>query len=254
MESGVPGPYQLNVVPVDSNSPVPAYVQLEQELRRQIQSSGQHYGSRLPPEQTLARLYGVSRVTLRQALQRLADAGLISRRQGIGTIITPIAEVTLDLRPMESVTHQLKQAGYETHVSNIEQRIDVPPEPAARELKLAAEEPAVLVRRLLAVNGIPVSIISSWLPSRSFPQLESVSLSSADDSLWTVLAQRYHRAPARGKNTFEVISSTAQESDLLKVGFGAPLIKLVCVVMDAAQEPIEYSTALWITTRVRLHF
>jgi GntR family transcriptional regulator len=254
VESGVPGTYELNVVPVDLNSPVPAYVQLEQELRRQIQASGEHYGSRLPPEQTLARLYGVSRVTLRQALQRLADAGLISRRQGIGTIITPVAEVTLDLRPMESVTHQLKQAGYQTHVSNIEQRIGIPPELAAAELKLSAGEPAVLIRRLLAVNGAPVSIISSWLPGRSFPGLESVLLSSADDSLWTVLAQRYHRAPARGKNTFEVISSTVQESELLKVGFGAPLIKLVCVFTDADQAPIEYSTALWITTRVRLHF
>ena len=246
--------YQLNVVPVDPSSPVPAYVQLEQELRRQIQSSGQHYGSRLPPEQALARLYGVSRVTLRQALQRLADAGLISRRQGVGTIITPVAEVTLDLRPMESVTHQLKQAGHQTHVANIEQRIGLPPEAAAKELKLKAHESAVLVRRLLSVNGTPVSLIASWLPARMFPGLESVALSTAEDSLWTVLAKRYRRKPAQGKNTFEVISSTANESELLKVGFGAPLIKLLCVVLDGTQKPIEYSTALWITTRVRLHF
>jgi DNA-binding GntR family transcriptional regulator len=254
VESGDPGIYELNVVPVDLSSPVPAYVQLEQELRRQIQASGDRYGARLPPEPTLARLYGVSRVTLRQALERLADAGLISRRQGIGTIITPVAEVTLDLRPMESVTHQLKQAGYQTHVANIEQRVGVPPEPVTTELKLSTGEAGVLIRRLLAVNGAPVSIIASWLPCRLFPGLESVSLSSAEDSLWTVLAQRYQRAPARGKNTFEVISSTVQESELLKVGFGAPLIKLVCVFTDAAQAPIEYSTALWITNRVRLHF
>lgn len=246
--------YRLNIVPVDPDSPVPAYVQLEQELRRQIQSSGQHYGSRLPPEQTLARLYGVSRVTLRQALQRLADAGLISRRQGIGTIITPNAEVTLDLRPMESVTHQLRQAGHETAVDNIEQRIGVPPEAAAKELKLKPHEAAVLVRRLLLVDGTPVSIIASWLPARLFPGLESVSLSTAEDSLWTVLTKRYRRKPAQGQNTFEVISSTANESELLKVGFGAPLIKLVCLVQDASGKPIEYSTALWITTRVRLHF
>jgi GntR family transcriptional regulator len=246
--------YQLNVVPVDVNSPVPAYVQLEQELRRQIQSSGQHYGSRLPPEQTLARLYGVSRVTLRQALQRLADAGLISRRQGIGTIITPVAEVTLDLRPMESVTHQLKQSGHQTHVANLEQRLGVPPETAAKELKLKPHEAAVLIRRLLSVNGTPVSLIDSWLPARLFPGLESVSLSTAEDSLWTVLAKRYRRKPARGKNTFEVISSTASEAELLKIGFGAPLIRLACVILDAAGKPIEYTTALWITTRVRLHF
>jgi len=61
------------MTPVDPNSPVPAYAQLEQDLRLRIRSGKHRHGSRLPPEQALARLYGVSRVTLRQALQRLAQ-------------------------------------------------------------------------------------------------------------------------------------------------------------------------------------
>jgi DNA-binding GntR family transcriptional regulator len=52
----------------------------------------------------------------------------------------------------------------------------------------------------------------------------------------------------------EIISSTAQESETLHVGFGSPLIKLICVITDAGGVPIEHSTALWITSKVRLHF
>lgn len=241
-------------VPVDSESPVPAYLQLEQDLRRQIQSGRQAYGARLPPEQTLARLYCVSRVTLRQALQRLADAGLVSRRHGIGTIITPLPQVSLDLRPMQSVTSQLRQAGYRTAVKILTQGIERAPPEAAQALQLASEQKAVIVRRLLRAEGSPISIISSWLPKALFPGLESVSLSPAEDSLWSVLAKTYRHAPARGKNMLEVIASTAHEAELLQIGSGVPLIRLSCIVSDKKGRPIEYTTALWITTGVRLHF
>lgn len=245
---------RFTAVPVDSESPVPAYLQLEQDLRRQIQSGRQAHGARLPPEQTLARLYGVSRVTLRQALQRLAAAGLVSRRHGIGTIITPSPQVSLDLRPMESVTSQLRQAGYHTAVSVLAQGIERAPPEAAQALQLTNDQTAVIVRRLLRAEGSPISIISSWLPRVLFPGLESVSLSPAEDSLWSVLATTYRHAPAHGKNMLEVIASTAHEAELLQIGSGVPLIRLSCIVSDRKSRPIEYTTALWITTGVRLHF
>jgi GntR family transcriptional regulator len=254
LQSSAKNIHQFRAVKVDPTSPVPAYVQLEQDLRRQIQSGAQPFGSRLPPEQTLARLYGVSRVTLRQALQRLADAGLISRRRNIGTIITAIPEVTLDLRPMESVTSQLRQAGYQTRVDILDQSIQIAPEETASALQLDAGASAIVVRRLLSAEGSPVSLITSWLPPRLFPGLESALLSSAEDSLWSVLATTYQRTPTQGKNVLEIISSTVQESETLHVGFGSPLIKLVCLITDPSGVAIEHSTALWITSKVRLHF
>jgi GntR family transcriptional regulator len=246
--------FEFKAVPVDSASPMPAYVQLEQDLRRQIQSGAQIRGLRLPSEETLARLYGVSRVTLRQALQRLADAGLVSRRHGVGTIITPIPEVTLDLKPMENVTSQLRQVGYSTQVAVLQLGVQGPPKETIDALRLAPGEAAILVRRLVSADGSPVSVISSWVPQTLFPGLETATLSSAEDSLWTLLAANYGHAPARGKNVLEIVYSSAQEADMLRVGFGVPLIKLVCLVSDANDQPIEHSTALWITSKLRLHF
>ena len=245
---------QFPAAQLDANSPIPAYLQLEQELRRHIQSGRQSFGARLPPEQTLARHYGVSRVTLRQALQRLANAGLVQRRQGIGTIITPLPQVSLDLRPMASVTHQLRQAGYETAVVMLRQAIELPPPEAAQALKMGRDKRTVLVRRLLRAQGAPVCIISSWLPHALFPGLESISLSPAEDSLWSVLGKTYRHGPASGQNMLEVLASTAQEAELLQVGLGVPLIRLSCVVLDKKGQPIEYTTALWVTNGVRLHF
>lgn len=245
---------EITAVRVDPASPVPAYVQLEQDLRRQIQSGAHEYGARLPPEQTLARMYGVSRVTARQALQGLSEAGLVSRRHGVGTIVTPTPEFILDLKPLESVTKQLKQAGYSTQIRVVEQALRVPGKAVASALQLAAGEPAILIRRVLTARTSPMSVLTSWLPHRLFPGLESVALSGVDDSLWAVMGTVYKRAPVRGANVLEIILSTAQEAQMLQIGFGAPLINLVCVFSDATGQPVEHSSVLWIASRVRLHF
>ena len=241
------------MTPVDPNSPVPAYAQLEQDLRLRIRSGKHRHGSRLPPEQALARLYGVSRVTLRQALERLADDGLISRRHGVGTIITPPPEVTLDLKPMESVTQQLRQAGYSTEVLILEQDLRVAPREIAAALQLAPDASAIVVRRLISAAGSPLALLTSWLPQACFPGLQKRSLSVTED-LWTIMASVYKHVPASVHNVLELVRSTAQESELLRVGFDTPLFKLVCLISDASGRKIEHATAHWITSRVRLHF
>ncbi len=254
MPSQVVKLFDFKAVPVDSTSPLPAYLQLEQDLRRQIRTAAQAYGARLPSEQALARLYGVSRVTLRQALDRLANAGLVSRRQGVGTVITPMPEVTLELKPMASVTDQLRAAGYHTHVRILDQKLEVPTRQTLSALRLSPDESCILVRRLLAAESQSVSIISSWLPQRLFSGLETAELSSTEDSLWATLSTKFGRPPARATNVMEVVSSTVQEAELLQVGFGGPLVRLECIVYDATDQPIEHSTALWVATCVRLHF
>lgn len=245
--------WRFNVSPIDPTSPIPAYAQLEQDLRRCIQSGERTDGGRLPPEQTLARLYGVSRVTLRQALQRLADAGLVSRRHGVGTIITHLPEVTLDLRPMESVTAQLRHVGYRTEVLILEQALRVAPLEITQALGLSDKAPAIVVRRRISAEGTPLAIITSWLPKAVFPGLEKKKMSATED-LWSIMTGFYKRVPASAENVVEIVRSTAQESEMLGVGFDSPLFEIACIIKDRSGRPIEHSTSHWITSRVRVHF
>ena len=96
-----------------------------------------------------------------------------------------------------------------------------------------------------AVHRCKSRCAGNHLPPRLFPGLEKVLLSSAEDLLWSVLATTCRRTPTQGKNVLEIISSTVQESETLHVGFGSPLIKLICLF----GVPIEHSTAfeLWST-------
>lgn len=70
------------------HSDVPMYVRIERDLRQAIGNGELPLGSRVPSEEALCRKYDVSRMTARQALTRLADAGLLVRRQGVGTFVT----------------------------------------------------------------------------------------------------------------------------------------------------------------------
>ena len=72
---------------IDRNSPIPIYHQLDTLIREQIESGKWRPGDRIPTEQELCRLYGISRSPVRQALKELAYAGLLTRRPGLGTFV-----------------------------------------------------------------------------------------------------------------------------------------------------------------------
>ena len=81
------------VSPPDPQSATPVYLQVEGALERAIREGQLAGGDALPAERDLAALFGVSRVTVRQALAQLAARGLLSRRHGSGTFVTPLAPV-----------------------------------------------------------------------------------------------------------------------------------------------------------------
>ncbi|MBN2391687.1 MAG: extracellular solute-binding protein [Anaerolineae bacterium] len=81
---------------VDRTSPIPLYYQLKLHIRKQMESGELHPGDRLPTEMELCELFSISRAPVRQALTELAREGLIYRRAGQGSFVSPIAPASLD--------------------------------------------------------------------------------------------------------------------------------------------------------------
>lgn len=239
----------LAVTPVAQDSPIPAYVQVEQDLRRLIRSNDH---ARIPSEIELGRLYGVSRVTVRQSLQRLAAAGLIKREHGRGTSVVRRPEMALDLGLFRSVTDQLREAGLQGRVEILDQARLTPPAGIAADLRLGPREKAVLLRRLVLANDVPISVNTSWFPAKLVPGMEKAVLD--DSSVWSYLAKRHRLVLASTENKIEVVESGAAESSLLQVDFATPLIRLWTCFRDGAGRPVECSTSLWRSTQMRFSF
>ncbi len=162
---------------IDANSITPLYRQLTQLLRGQISSGAIADGARLPSEARLGEQYGVSRITIRQALADLERQGLLERAPGKGTFVRrrprPIEGLTRLSGFSETAAAAGLEAGYQ--VLAAEER-DVAPEIAER---LTLPEPrAYVVERVLLANGAPVGMHASAIPRWLAEQVRPGALSA----------------------------------------------------------------------------
>lgn len=158
---------------IDRSSPTPLYFQLAQAIEGAITGGDLPAGSRLENELLLAERYGLSRPTVRRAVQELVDKGLLVRKRGVGTqVIQPHVR-----RPVEltSLYEDLARAGETptTTVLSLE-RVPAPAEIAA-ELDLVEGVEIVVLRRLRYSHGEPLALMTNFLPGRFRPTAEELS-------------------------------------------------------------------------------
>lgn len=244
---------QLTIgTPVSHESPVPAFMQVEQDLRRQILSGTIPAEGRLPRETELAAAYGVSRMTVRRSLEGLEADGLIRRLHGLGTIATPPgAPVAVDLSSMFSIAEQIRRQGQEPRTVVDVQTIATPTPLIREALRLDGAETATVLRRIRFADARPVLINTSWMPTRKFPGLDRAEL--IDGSLWKTLATSYATTPASTDEHFELVKASADEARLLHVEEGDTLIRVTGTTFDTEGVPVERCFSVW-ADNVRFHF
>ena len=221
------------------NSAVPMYRQLAELLRAQITSGEIGDGQRLPSEAQLGETYGVSRVTIRQALAELERHGMLDRAPGRGTF------VRVPRRPLEVLTRlsgfseHARAAGMTAGYRVIRAEETLAPEEVARQLELN-EPRAFVVERVLLANGLPVGMHVSWLPlgivKRAQPgtftgeALGAGSLYSAIDAAGVDL----HRAQER----LEPARVNGHQAEALGVEPGTLVQRVHRTVWDRQERPV----------------
>jgi GntR family transcriptional regulator len=181
----------------------PAWAQIEARLAERIAGGGLAPGERLPPERALAATLGVSRMTVRQALDALARRGLVERGVGRGTFVRA-ARPELRLDGPLGLTAELAAQGLRAE---------------ARVLLAAVEGEELHVRRVRSTGGRPLVLEDSWLPADRFPGLLERDLSG---SVYALM-RAYGGEPVRAS---ERLSAVAAGEDAAPLGVrpGAPLL------------------------------
>jgi GntR family transcriptional regulator len=144
----------------------PKYLRIHDELAECIASGQWPVGSLLPSQRELAEEFGVSIMTLRQALQLLADDGLIDTRHGSGTFVA--ARYSYDLGHLRSFAADLAVQGAQVSTRLLSARVVTPPEPVAARLGSPGE--VLRLRRLRRVGGRPLIVQTSYLPVPLAPE------------------------------------------------------------------------------------
>lgn len=201
---------------IDSRSATPLYLQLEGSLRDAIAGGNWKAGEALPPERELAEKYGVSRITLRKALERLEAAGLLMRRQGSGTYVSPRVE-----QPLSSLTgfsEDMRARGLEPRSHWLKRGLFVATPEEVLALSLSPGERVARLERIRLAQGEPMALERASLASRYLPYPERVK-----ESLYALLESLGLR-PVRALQRLRAVAAGKHEAELLGLEQGQPVL------------------------------
>jgi GntR family transcriptional regulator len=155
---------------------VPRYHRIAHSLREQIASGALEPGERLDNQRSLAAQFGVTLMTLRQALSVLERDGLIARRHGLGTFVAS-PTVDYDILHLRALAGDLSAKGQEVTTRFVKSGFVQADRRAAVELRLAGRARVFALERLRLVDGHPLSFQTSFLPAAIGEELAKADLS-----------------------------------------------------------------------------
>ena len=221
----------------------PAHAQIEAWLAERIAAGRLAAGERLPPERALAGRLGVSRMTLRHALESLERRGLVARRVGRdgGTFV---AEPKLELVGTSALSDQLRGLGLEAGARVL---AAVERDAAPGEEELGARVYAI--ERVRLANGEPVALERSAFAADAFPGLLEASL---EGSLYELFRTRYDDVPVRARERLEPALARSDEAQALGIEAGAPVMLVERSAYGSSGRLLELSRDVFRGDRTRV--
>ncbi|MEU6737925.1 GntR family transcriptional regulator [Streptosporangium sandarakinum] len=226
-------------IDLDRSSPVPLYFQMAERIAEAIQNGELPSGTRLDNEVQLADQLGLSRPTVRQAIQYLVDKGLLVRKRGVGTqVVHGQVKRAVELT---SLYDDLRRAGQqpETRVLSID---TVPAEEdVAGVLGVAPGTPVLRLERIRYASGEPLALLHNWLPagaaSLTAEALQARGLYELLRSAGVRMRVANQRIGAR--------TATPAEARLLEERRGCPLLTMVRTTYDDQGRAVEHGSHVY---------
>lgn len=216
----------------------PKYERLRVRLRAEIDRKEPH--TALPTEREMSERYGVSRSTVRQALDSLAAAGVVYRVQGAGTFVaTPTISKS---RVMTSFSEDMRARGL-VPGSRLLAADEAPAgRLVAEDLRIDPDRPVVRLIRVRVADERPMCLETVHLPADRVPGLLDHDL---DGSLYQILEQEYGLHLVLAEQVLTSVALDERSALLLGVSAGSPAIQVRRVTMDERDRPVEATTSLY---------
>jgi GntR family transcriptional regulator len=228
----------------------PAAAALRDRLLAEIAAGNPPPGERLGAERELAARHGVSRSTLRAALDALESAGAVHRVRGRnGGIFASQRRVERDLTSLSGLPAYLRRQGFQSGARVLSTATREADTEAAAALGLSEGGLVLEIVRVRLADERPVSLERAQLPAESFPGLLDRSLAG---SIYDLLESEYGLRPGEAEERIEVVSATAADARVLEVRPGAPLVAIVRTAWATDGRAFEHSRDLFRADRVRI--
>lgn len=233
------------------NAPTPLHTQICEALRQQIQSTKLQPGETFPSERELAERYGVSRMTVRQALHRLRQEGLIYHERGIGTFVSS-RKIDVHTRNLGGFSDEMVSLGFKPSSRVLELKCEPANEEVARDLNLEPNEKVFHLERLRLADDEPMAFEITYLPAQICPELDKADLTK--NSLYQILVQNYSVQMHHAAESLEAAGATKFIAKQLEIKSGTPVLVVHRVVFSESNQPLESAYTTYRADRYRATF
>ncbi len=205
---------------VDKNSPLPLYYQLEEQIKKTIETEELQPGDALPSERELSESYQISRMTVRQAITNLVNKGYLFREKGKGTFVSS-QKFEQNLQGLTSFTEDMKARNLVPGSKLLHFEIYPADKDIRATLSLKDEELIYKIKRLRLANNEPIAVETSYLPVSLVPGLTPDILAS---SLYTYIENELELTIGHASQTVEAAIVDAEDQQHLHINKGVPVL------------------------------
>ncbi|GGM74996.1 transcriptional regulator [Longimycelium tulufanense] len=248
---------------IDRSSGVPAYRQVAADLREKIKSGNLSPGTQLPSERELVESYGVSRVTVRDAVGLLRSEGVVTVEHGRGVFVRPPTTVQRLSRSRLSRAARdanqgmflgdAAQGGFTPSVT-VRIRFEPADEATAQSLEIEDGTEVTVRDRVMRADGLPVQLAISRLPrdvTRQAPAVEQVE--TGQGGAYARLEEAGFRL-GHFNETVTARMPTPDEASLLQLASGVPVIVVTRIAYTVDGKPVEVNDMILSADRYELSY
>ena len=237
-------------MPLHRKAPDPLYVQVKESLLDEIHAGRYLPNACLPSERELASHFGVSRMTVRQALLDLAHDGAIYTRAGKGTFVAA-PKIDQQLRTLSSFSQDVYSRGGQPASRLLDQREEIATPELAVALRLPPGAPILVLTRLRLSDGMPLAIETAMLPKVLCPNLFKHDF--AVESLYQVLRADYGIELTQAEQTIEATLASPQEAELLDLTLPAAVLRIQRLTLSSDGRAVEFVHSTYRSDRYKFH-
>lgn len=216
------------------------YAKITNEIRHQIDSGKYLSGDKLPPERKFCEEFRVSRITIRQALEKLEDLNIIARKQGKGTYILPFEYGKLP-EIFSQFTDEIKKVGEQPSTKMLDMVRMNSDMYLYQKMGLDVDTPIYKLSRLRMADERPLLLEYSFVPYTVAPDLDQFNFGKV--SLYQVLEQDYSIKIDQAFETLNPISLNKKDASLLERTEGAIAMNLERFAY-ANEQVVEFTSSL----------
>lgn len=219
------------------SSAVPLYTQIKEAIRAKIIDGTYVAHQQLPSENDMIAAFGVSRITVRQAINDLQKEGLLFKVHGKGTFVA-VPNVSQELTHLQGFGEAMHRLGHETFSDVFGLKTVKAPASARAKLQIDDDSPVTEIRRVRYLNREPVSIDYSWVRHDVGARLTEKNL--RDKDLFSLLENELHQPLHSADVEIDATSATNDVAARLKVAPGSPILRIERLTYAQGEKPLVF--------------